>query len=68
MKMRFIACNNCGVVLDPDAAVFEEKELLNHDCDKICDSIKCPVCNNFIEISEYRPCFTFGQNDRCHQD
>jgi predicted RNA-binding Zn-ribbon protein involved in translation (DUF1610 family) len=54
MKMRLIACNSCGVVLDPNAAVFEEKELLNHDGDKICDSIKCPVCGNFIKISEYK--------------
>lgn len=44
---NYITCEGCGVVLDSSTYCLEREYRLNHDQDKKCEHIKCPVCKTW---------------------
>lgn len=51
--MGYKSCQNCGVVIDFDVPGLDQDEIFNHDQDKKCMAIKCPVCKEFIPSGEW---------------
>lgn len=44
---HYMTCEHCGVVLDTESSVLGREDRNNHDGDKICEHIQCPVCKEW---------------------
>jgi len=51
--MKLASCNNCGVVVDLNIPSIEHEETFNHDQDKKCDAVRCPVCKELIPSEKW---------------
>jgi hypothetical protein len=54
MSQDYITCDGCGVVLDKTSYVLERNDRFNHDKDKVCNCIQCPVCKSWTAAGEWR--------------
>jgi hypothetical protein len=52
--MNYQSCYGCGVVVDFDVPTIDHEEVLNHDQDKKCDAVRCPVCKELILSEEWK--------------
>ena len=51
--MNFISCQSCGVVIDFDVQCLKREKMLNHDQDKVCEAVRCPMCHGRIPNEEW---------------
>lgn len=51
--MKFVPCEHCGVVVDFDSYALDRDYILNHDQDKACEAVKCPLCKEWIPSGDW---------------
>jgi hypothetical protein len=50
---RLLSCGSCGVVVDYDNPVLDHETMYDHDQEKKCDAVRCPVCHELIMSEEW---------------
>ena len=51
---NLLTCDSCGVVVDFNNYVLERfPKFYNHDQDKVCEAVVCPVCKEYIPNEEW---------------
>jgi transcription initiation factor TFIIIB Brf1 subunit/transcription initiation factor TFIIB len=50
---RLLSCDNCGIVVDFSNYALDREIVYNHDQDKKCKAVTCPVCKELIPSEEW---------------
>ena len=53
MSRDYVTCEGCGVALDKTSYQIEKEKRCNHDGDKTCEHLKCPVCQFWTPTEEW---------------